>query len=300
MNVIRCTKCNLHYDADKYSACPHCEGEIDSKNEKVSDVEITKKSKRGIFGKKEKTNNDDFGSETIGIYSSGIYSSGNSSDNREKSYDDSNEAADFVKDDDGSNKIVVDPDEQDETETEDEFEEPASSSGNSLTQEIENITKNNTGRTMGYFSLGDSEESTKSVSNESTKQTSNVAEKTVVNIQSAPVVGWLVCTKGKHLGESFQLYDGNNSIGRGNSNDVVLFKEQGVSSNKHAIITYEPKKRYFLIQSGDSHGLTYLNDDLVTTPQKIEIYDSIEFGESAFVFVPLCGEKFSWEKYIGR
>lgn len=293
MNVIKCAKCGKFYDVDKFSSCPHCEDDIDSKSEKVSDVEITKKSKRGFFGKKEKSNDDNIDSKTISAYSSGYYNSDDSSDNHEKPYDDSNETDDSVEDTDVSNNLLEEQEKQVEPEIQDDSEEPVSSSDNSITEEINNITKNNTGRTLSYFSLGDS--------NESTKPTSNVAPKTVSNkIQTAPVVGWLVCTKGKHLGESFQLYDGNNSIGRGDSNDVVLFKEQSVSSNKHAIITYEPRKRGFYIQAGDSHGLTYLNGDWVTSTQKIEIYDSIEFGKSAFVFVPLCGEKFSWEEYIGR
>ena len=300
MNVIKCTKCGKFYDVDKFPSCPHCEGGIVSKSEKTSDIEITKKSKRGFFGKKEKSNNEDIGSKTISAFSTGIYNRDDSSDDREETYDDLNEKNDFAEVADVSNNIVEELEEQVETETEDDFEESDSSSDNSLTKEINNITKNNTGRTLSYFNLGNSDESTKPVSNESTKQTSDVVTKPVAKVQSAPVVGWLVCTKGNHLGESFQLYDGNNSIGRGDSNDVVLFKEPSVSSIKHAIITYEPRKRGFYIQAGDSHGLTYLNGDWVTSTQKIEIYDSIEFGESAFVFVPLCGEKFSWEEYIGR
>ena len=297
MNVIKCTKCGKFYDVDKFPSCPHCEGGIDSKSEKTSDIEITKKSKRGFFGKKEKYNNDDFGSETISAYGFGAYNVNDSSDNCEEVSDDKDKEDTLVEDKDISNNIEEVQNKQLELEVQDNFVEDESSSNNSLTQEINNITKNNSGRTLGYFSLGNSDEST--------KQSSNVVSTAASNphpnkSQSAPVVGWLVCTKGKHLGESFQLYDGNNSIGRGDSNDVVLFKEQTVSSNKHAIIIYEPRKRNFLIQSGDSHGLTYLNDDLVTTPQKIEIYDSIEFGESAFIFIPLCGEQFSWEKYIGR
>ena len=294
MNVIQCTKCKKHYDADKFPSCPHCEDGIDAIMQKESDAEITKKSKRSFFGKKEKRNNDDFGDVTLGMYSSSYYK--DPSDNSEET-DDPKKSSASEEDKDISNNPLEEQNNPVKLDGQDDPVDPEPSPDISLTQEIKNITKNNSGRTLGYFSLGNSDESTKSSSDVASAAVSNPA---LNKSQSAPVVGWLVCTKGKHLGESFQIYDGNNSIGRSDSNDVVLFKEQSVSSNKHAIIIYEPRKRNFLIQPGSSHGLTYLNDDLVTTPQKIEIYDSIEFGESAFIFIPLCGDQFSWEKYIGR
>ena len=309
MNVIKCTKCGKFYDVDKFLSCPHCMGDADSQFEKKSvsetikksDTENTKKTIRERFIKKEKSNNN-IDPKTLSAFSAGYYNSEDSSDEHEESYDESNKTTDnFVEDTDASEKILEEKKEKVEPELEDDSEEPVSSPNNSLTEEINNITKNNTGRTLSYFSLGDSDESTKSVPNESKKASSEVKTKPAPDqVQSAPVVGWLVCIKGNHLGESFQIYDGNNSIGRGDSNDVILFKEPSVSSNKHAIIIYEPEKRYFLIQSGDSHGLTYLNDDLVTIPQKINIYDSIRFGKSSFIFIPLCGEQFSREEYIGR
>ncbi len=303
MNVIKCTKCNLHYDVDKYSTCPHCKGGVGSQSEKKSDTEIikksdtdnTRKSIRDRFSKKEKSNNDNIDSKTLSAYSAGYFNSDDSSDNSEKSYDGSNKTTDdVVKDTDVSKKFLEKEEKQVDPEIEEDFEERAVSSDNSLTEEIDKITKNNTGRTLSYFSLGNSDESTKSDSNNVQKEIPN-------KIQSGPVVGWLVCTKGKHMGESFQLVDGNNSIGRGDSNDVVLFREPGVSSNKHAIITYNPRKRVFFVTAGDSHGVTYLNDDMVLGSQEIKIYDLIELGESAgFIFIPLCGEQFSWEEYIGR
>lgn len=115
-----------------------------------------------------------------------------------------------------------------------------------------------------------------------------------------PVVGWLVCIKGESLGESFNLKAGKNSIGRGAGMDVMLAKERTVSRDKHAIITYEPKNRIFLLQPGDGSGLVYLNDNLLMSYSEIKLGDSIQIGEAIFKFVPMCGPDFTWDDYINE
>lgn len=115
-----------------------------------------------------------------------------------------------------------------------------------------------------------------------------------------PVVGWLICVKGESFGESFNLKAGKNSIGRGAGMDVMLAQERSVSRDKHAVITYEPKKKIFLIQPGDSSGLVYLNDDLLMTFAQLSSYDTIQLGEAVFKFVPFCGENFIWEDYLEK
>ena len=66
------------------------------------------------------------------------------------------------------------------------------------------------------------------------------------------------------------------------------------------MITFEPKKRFFYLQPGDSSGLTYLNDDYIDESKKLKPKDIIELGDSKFLFVPLCDETFSWEEYLPK
>ena len=113
-----------------------------------------------------------------------------------------------------------------------------------------------------------------------------------------PVVGWLVCIKGEYIGESFKIKAGRNNIGRMLSNDIALAKETTVSRERHASIIYEPNKMQFFLQPGESSGLTYLNDNLAMTIAELKIYDKLSLGESAFIFIPLCGENFNWDNYI--
>lgn len=109
-----------------------------------------------------------------------------------------------------------------------------------------------------------------------------------------PVVGWLVCTEGKHKGQSFNLCHGKNFVGRNADMDVCLRNDLSVSRNRHAIIVYEPRERIFFAQPGESHELFYVNDSVVLSTTQLKARDRISIGDTTLVFVPFCGEEFTW------
>lgn len=109
-----------------------------------------------------------------------------------------------------------------------------------------------------------------------------------------PVVGWLVCLTGKHIGKDFRIVQGKNYIGRDGSMDICLEGEKTVSRDKHALIVYEPKHHLYLIQSGESKELTYVNDKVILESKELNAYDKILVGDVKLLFVPLCSDKFNW------
>lgn len=111
-----------------------------------------------------------------------------------------------------------------------------------------------------------------------------------------PVVGWLVCTAGKHYGEDFRLRAGRNFIGRADSMDVALRKDGTISREKHMVILYEPKANIFMVQPGDSKELSYLNDEVILEAKVIKPYDIISVGESELTFIPFCSDVFQWQQ----
>lgn len=111
---------------------------------------------------------------------------------------------------------------------------------------------------------------------------------------NTPCVGWLVVTKGMHLGQDYHLKVGKNFIGRDSKMDIVLDGDKSVSRNKHAIVVYEPKQHLYLVQPGESSELVYLNDAVVLSPMQLKAYDVITVGEVNLVFMPFCSEKFNW------
>lgn len=110
-----------------------------------------------------------------------------------------------------------------------------------------------------------------------------------------PVVGWLVCVQGEERGQCFNLKDGRNFIGRSPKMDIVIH-DSSVSREKHAIIIFEPRKREFLVQCGESSQLFYLNDNPVYSVEKLKVYDELLLGNTKLVFIPFCSEKFGWDE----
>ncbi|MDP8980156.1 MAG: FHA domain-containing protein, partial [Acidobacteriota bacterium] len=85
-----------------------------------------------------------------------------------------------------------------------------------------------------------------------------VGRKTVLlsEKRKPPVVGWLVAVSGDQKGEDFRVRDGQNTIGSGAENDIVI--HDTTVSGKHASIRYRDNK--FFITDLDSTNGTHLND----------------------------------------
>ena len=115
-----------------------------------------------------------------------------------------------------------------------------------------------------------------------------------------PVVGWLVCVEGPEVGKDYRLFGRINSIGRAEGNDVVLAQEHTVSQKNHVRLAYDAKHNNFQLIPGEGTNVTYLNDEPLYVPQKLNAYDVLEMGDTKLIFVPLCNERFRWpEKRTG-
>lgn len=115
------------------------------------------------------------------------------------------------------------------------------------------------------------------------------------DLEVTPVVGWVACVGGPDKGRDWRLVAGSNFVGRAPSMAVALGSDKKVSSERHAIIRFEPVHQVFSLLPGDAHGLVYLNGVDVMVPSPLAAHDRIELGASTLVFVPLAGEKFRWE-----
>ena len=111
-----------------------------------------------------------------------------------------------------------------------------------------------------------------------------------------PVVGWIVCVEGPDKGRDFRIRSEKNSVGRSDTMDISISGDETISRSDHAFIVYDPKRNIFRIQAGLSRGLVYLNDEEVISSDSLKPYDTINLGDSTFIFVPFCGEEFQWKK----
>ena len=166
-----------------------------------------------------------------------------------------------------------------------------------LSKAVRKAVAQNEEKTMSFFTMKVNSERTQS-SPEKQETTAVEYATSVRRSSEEPVCGWLVAVSGDHFGESFELYSGKNAIGRNSNNKIILNRDKGVSREHHAFIIFEPKKRVYFLQPGDSSGLTYLNGDCITETKQLKHGDVLELGASRLLFVPLCGDDFCWETYI--
>jgi len=114
-----------------------------------------------------------------------------------------------------------------------------------------------------------------------------------------PVVGWLACTAGASRGKSYTIRAGINSIGRGDRMDITITGDMKISAENHVKISYSDKNNRFNLLPGEGRNIVYLNDEEVFMPMPLAAYDLIDFGETKLLFVPLCGERFTWGEEKG-
>jgi hypothetical protein len=107
------------------------------------------------------------------------------------------------------------------------------------------------------------------------------------------VVGWLVCVEGRDKGRDFRLCAERNRIGRSLDIEVGL-ADRTVSRGTQVIVSYDVRRNLFHIYPGPGRGIVYVNEQELTLTQELGAYDMIEIGETKLMFVPFCGEAFTW------
>lgn len=109
-----------------------------------------------------------------------------------------------------------------------------------------------------------------------------------------PVVGWLVCCEGGAKGQDFRIRDGNNRIGRKPPMDIMIPDDDTITGENAAYLTYADGR--YDISAGVGRNVIRLNNGPLAPgmSRELKIYDRIKIGQTELVFIPLCGENFSW------
>ncbi len=110
-----------------------------------------------------------------------------------------------------------------------------------------------------------------------------------------PVVGWLVCTEGPSKGKDYRIKPGINEVGRdaGRDVEIVITDDRMIARRDHAELEYDAdENEFYLIRK--KNPSVKLNGKSVRQPTQLKPNDVIQFGESVFIFIPLCTESFKW------
>lgn len=111
-----------------------------------------------------------------------------------------------------------------------------------------------------------------------------------------PVVGWLVCTNGTEKGRDYRIHTDNNFVGRSEKMDICIRGDETISRENQAVITYDANDRNYYFSPGDGRSIVRVNDKAIFQTVELKAYDRIVVGKTELIFIPLCGEKFEWEK----
>ena len=104
-----------------------------------------------------------------------------------------------------------------------------------------------------------------------------------------------MCINGPEKGNDYRLKAKINTIGRGEGNDVCINGDKTISSHAHAKLAYDARRNQYTFLPGEGSNINYLNNEAVYTPMPLHAYDVVDLGESSFLFIPLCDERFRWD-----
>lgn len=131
---------------------------------------------------------------------------------------------------------------------------------------------------------------------------SSVTQKPQVTVAPQPAkpaktkpVAFMVCVAGGNLGDSYTVADGRNYIAGGTDADIRLDKDPSVSSECHAVVTYNSSNNKFTLSAGTGRGITYLNGNQIDVSADLNADDRIKVGSSELLFIPVCSDKFKWD-----
>lgn len=110
------------------------------------------------------------------------------------------------------------------------------------------------------------------------------------------VCGWLVCIKGVNKGRSYEIRAGKNPIGSDITMPIRILCDPHINKGNHGVVVYDAHKVQTILLPGDSRGLVYVEDNAIFGPTELDSHDRIQIGDSVFIFVPLCNDKFDWNK----
>ena len=123
-----------------------------------------------------------------------------------------------------------------------------------------------------------------------------------VEFEQDPVVGWLVIVGGPGLGAFRPIFEGNNTVGRSNSQRIPIdFGDDAISAEEQAYIRYDSAERsYLFVPNLAKTNIVSLNGKRPTAAVPLSTMDVIVMGRTQLVFVPFCGPEFDWSELTDK
>ena len=141
------------------------------------------------------------------------------------------------------------------------------------------------------------------------RNVTDIERTSVIEDEQLVVVGWLVSVSGDSMGKDFHLYIGENVIGRGrNAPGKVNLTNKNIHSGGELVLFYDPVNNQYTIRPKEGGNcLCYLNDTRsILEGLTLSAYDCITLRQRKIgndvicklMFMPLCSERFTWDKGV--
>lgn len=266
MKIVKCKNVRNHfYDSDKYESCPHCSKNKGSSKSKLSVQNSVFNAIKSVEANHPQISNT--------VDSTQLLMTDDSDCTQLLMNEDMNEVTQILSDDNSSM-----------------------------------ISDNDLDETTQFLMTEDTDDTTYFLPNDDTlplhvNNSDDSAQKLLVEEQGAstkadgivPITGWLVAVNTAVKGCSYNLKLGNNMIGHGKLADISLDSDLSVTSGVHAVILYNEISRNFFIDPCNGSYLVWLNGQPLKRRAELTAYDNISVGSTELIFIPFCGEKFSWK-----
>ncbi len=110
-----------------------------------------------------------------------------------------------------------------------------------------------------------------------------------------PAVGWLICISGPSKGKEFRIVSGCNYIGRSSKMHISIPDDPQISDENNAAIIYDGECNQFSFAYQSGANPVRLNGQVIAFDSALNAYDILTIGKSRFLFLPLCGDRFTWD-----
>ena len=108
-------------------------------------------------------------------------------------------------------------------------------------------------------------------------------------------VGWLVCVGGSFKGKSFELYKRDNTIGYDNEDDIYLKERKSNRNTDDGYVVICSENYEFTFARKCDKDMPEINGVPIAGRLVLKPYDMITVSEYKFIFIPFCGNCFTWE-----
>lgn len=103
--------------------------------------------------------------------------------------------------------------------------------------------------------------------------------------EAFPVCAWLVCIEGVRKGQSYNIIEGKNYIGKDDIMNIQILGDEEIRDKNHAVIAFDTRSKTATLLGEESRGFVRVNETAIYKSRQLNNTDVIDIGNSSFMYV---------------